>query len=166
MQQPYGYAPGYPAYGIDPRTGRPKYPGTYLTAIILISVHLTSTLVGLTFVLTGVSSIPSFNPNEFGGVYWFMLAAHIVGVLGGGAALIGIIQGQQWGRILWVGVTVVTLALNVVSVLQVSGPNALMGFFMWGQILPIFSIIMLFLPTSGDFLRLTQQFRERTASAR
>lgn len=162
--QPYGnqyQVYGYGGMRVDPVSGRPRYPGTYLTAIIVISITVAFTLVGMFTVIGGVGvgegfwGVPS-------GMYWLILIAHIVGVAGGVVALIGIIQGQNWGRFAYVGVIVITAALNIVAILTVDGGSAALGFVMSAQILPIFAIIMLFLPTSGDYVKAAELWRQKT----
>lgn len=162
--QPYGaqyQVYGYAGMRVDPVTGRPRYPGTYLTAIIVLSVTLAFTLVGM-FTVIGGAGVDTAFWGVPDGMYWMILIAHIVGVAGGVVALIGIIQGQNWGRFAYVGVVVITAALNIVAILTVDGGSAALGFVMSAQILPIFAIIMLFLPTSGDYVKAAELWREKT----
>lgn len=172
----YGAAGAYPQAGYggpvigqdglkyDP-TGKPRYPGTYLASIIILSIGVAAGIFGIITSVANVNEIAEWlgEDNEVVGqlrvLMYMTIATFIINV----GAFIGIVLGFPWGRIVYTAVFVV----NTIAVIVVlSGIRELSAPVPWPSLLlPILVIVFLWLPTSTAYIKAMARYRQGQSGA-
>lgn len=180
QQAPYGYAgqpnsaPGYPGqmgYGAAQTSGglkydaagKPKYPGPYLAAVIVLGIGLVFALFSVMQSFGSVGDVAALlgDDHEITGkirlLAWLTLATVIINAV----AFVGIVLGLAWGRVVYP----VMFGINIIAVLIIfaglGGINVVDVTSLISLILPILVIVALWVPISTQYLKAMAQWRQR-----
>ena len=157
-------APGGVAYDA---TGKPKYPGLYLAAMIVLCVGVLFAFISLPISFSDAQQVTDLlGPNhEITGKMYLLVWIGVATLIVNSAALVAIILGLAWGRIVYTATFVINLIVVIVVLSGLDGGNVFTPASLLTLALPVLVIVALWITPSTRYLNAMSKWRADRSGA-